>query len=94
MSRESWNLIKHSKRFYVSTYRKAGSALVISILINLMLGLAVYYTYFTRPEPDFYATSGMTPPIQLTYMDERNNTSVPLLASDQDDDYNNKVIPQ
>ncbi len=94
MSREGWNLIKQSKRFYVTTYRKAVSALFLSLIFNVVFALAVYYVYFTQPEHDFYATDVITPPVQLTYLYEPNNSSVPLLASDQDDNYVNKVIPQ
>lgn len=94
MSRETWSLIKQSKRFYVNTYRRAGSALFVSVAINLFLGFAVYYIYFNRPEPDFYATSGITPPIMLTAMDAANETSVALLAPDPDDESDIKVIPQ
>jgi len=94
MSRETWNTIKHSKRFYVDTYRRAGSFLVASMIINLLLGITIYYLYFNQPEHDFYATSGVTPPVQLTYMDEPNFTAVPLLANDPDEDNENKVIPQ
>ncbi|KTC66537.1 Dot/Icm secretion system protein ImcM [Legionella adelaidensis] len=94
MSRGAWNLTKQSKRFYVQTYRRAGTSLVVSLLINLLLGLGIYYTYFHLPEPDFYSTDGITPPVQLTPMDEPNRSSVPLLASDQESDYGNKVIPE
>lgn len=94
MSRETWNTIKHSKRFYVDTYRKASGALVISMLLNLLMGIAIHYMYFHQPEHDFYATNGVTPPVQLTYMDEPNNTSVPLLGNDSDEQNEYKVIPQ
>lgn len=94
MGRETWSLIKQSKRFYVNTFRKTGSALVISAFINLSLGFAIYYAYFSRPEHDFYATNGVTPPILLTPMDLPNETSVALLANDPDDEDDTKVIPQ
>jgi len=94
MSRETWSLIKQSKRFYVNTYRRAGSALFVSVIINLFLGFAVYYSYFNRPEPDFYATSGITPPVQLAPRDAPNDTSVALLGSDPEDESDIKVIPQ
>ena len=94
MSRSSWALIRHSKRFYVSTFRRAGSALLISSAINLSLGLALYYAYFSRPLNDFYATNGVTPPEMLTAMDEPNLSSVPLIADDDDVDVQIKVIPQ
>lgn len=94
MSRETWNLIKQSKRFYVNTYRRTGSALFVSVIINLSLVFAVYYIYFNRPEHAFYATSGVIAPIMLTPMDSPNNTSAALLAPDPIDENDIKVIPQ
>ena len=94
MSREAWSIVKQSKRFYVNTYRKAGTVLLGSVIVNLVLGSAIYYNYINRPQHDFYATSGITPPVKLTYMDEANMTSLPLLASDPGDNDENKVIPK
>ena len=94
MSQETWNLIKQSKRFYVSTYRRMGTVLVISVVTNLALGCGIYYTYFNLPEPEFYATSGIAPPVLLTAMDIPNNTSVALLAPDPDVVNDVKKIPQ
>lgn len=94
MSRETWSLIKQSKQFYVNTYRKVGTALLASMIINLSLGFAIYYTYFNRPEHAFYATSGVTAPIMLTAMDSPNYTSVALLGADPVDDDENRAIPQ
>jgi intracellular multiplication protein IcmM len=94
MSRVTWDLIKHSKRFYVNTRRRAERALVLSVMINIALGIIICYVYLNLPEPDYYATSGITPPIKLTSMAEKNYTSVPLLAEDAETDNENKVIPQ
>lgn len=94
MSRETWNLIKDSKQFYVGTYRRMGTALVISILVNLALGCGIFYTYSNLPEPEFYATSGIAPPVLLTAMDIPNNTSVALLAPDPEIENNVKKIPE
>ena len=94
MSRETWNLIKQSKRFYVATYRRLGTMLVLSVVLNLALGCGIYYTYFNLPEAEFYATSGIVPPVLLTSMDIPNNTSVALLAPDPEIENNVKKIPQ
>lgn len=94
MSRETWNLIKDSKRFYIGTYRKIGTALIISVMVNLVLGCGIYYTYLNLPNPEFYATNGMTPPVLLTAMDIPNNTSVALLAPDPAVESNVKRIPE
>lgn len=94
MSREAWNLIKHSKRFYVSTFRRAGTALIFSVLVNVSLGAALCFVYINQPEHDFYATNGITPPEELTPMDVPNNTSAALLANDPDSGNETKIIPQ
>lgn len=94
MSRNTWDVIKKSKRFYVKTYRRAGHMLVFSIGINLLLVIAIYYACFSQPEADFYATNGVTAPVELTPMDQPNNTSLPLLANDPESGNENKVIPQ
>ena len=94
MSRETWNTIKSSKNFYVHTYRKAGSFLLLSITLNLIFGVLFYFLYFSQPEPDYYATSGVTSPVKLTRLDSPNKTSVPLLASEPENDEPPKVIPQ
>lgn len=95
MSREAWRLIKRSKRFYVNTYRRAGTVLIFSMLINVLFGLGIYYTYFNRSAPDFYATSGITPPVMLSAMTAPNMKSVPLLANEPENNNNDeKVIPQ
>ena len=94
MSRETWALIKQSKRFYVETYRGVGFGLIISVSINMALGLVLYFLYFSQPEHDFYATSGVVAPVQLTSMDAPNDSATPLLAADNDEANDNKVIPQ
>lgn len=94
MSRESWNTIKNSKSFYVRTYRKAGTILIGSLILNILLGLAIYYHHQHRPERDFYATSGMAPPIKLNARDEPNNSATYLLETDPTNDDEPKVIPQ
>ncbi|MCX7118039.1 MAG: type IVB secretion system protein IcmM/DotJ [Legionellales bacterium] len=94
MSRETWSLIKQSKRFYVQTYRGTGTTLFISMLLNLCLGSFIYYIYFNQPDPAFYATSGIIPPILLTPMDSANNTSVAMLADDPVNEDDTRAIPQ
>ena len=94
MSQETWSLIKQSKLFYVQAFRKVGSALFLSVALNLVLGVAVYYVHFSQLEKGFYATNGVTAPEMLTPMDMPNNTSAALLASDPDDYTDLKVIPQ
>ena len=94
MSRGTWDIIKRTKRFYVQNYRRTGGALIISAALNVLLLIGIYYIYFSRPEHDFYATDGVTPPVSLVAMDEPNYTSTPMLANDQAQDDNNRTIPK
>lgn len=94
MGRETWNTIKRSKSFYVRTYRQAGMYLIASVFINVFLGLAIYYVHFHEPERDFYATSGVAPPIKLTPLTAPNYSGTALLPPDPINDDEMKVIPQ
>ena len=94
MSRGTWTKIRQSNRFYIDTYRRGVNTLLVSIVLNVILGMAIYHVYFGQPEPDFYATNGVTEPVLLTAMDQPNNSSVALLANDQNDNDNSKAAPQ
>ena len=94
MTQSAWDVIKRSKGFYINTYRKTGYILLFSIIVNLIFVFSIYYIYFNQSINDFYATSGMTSPIKLTFLDSPNNTSSPLLANDPETENENKVIPQ
>ena len=94
MGRETWNTIKQSKSFYVRTYRMTGTLIIVSLLLNLLMGLIIYYLYFHQPARDFYATSGIIPPIKLKALDEPNNSPTALLPPDPVNDESVKVIPQ
>ena len=93
MSRAIWQRIRNSKRFYVRTYRKAGSILLFSVIINVMLGICVAYVYLNIPERDYYATYGEIPPIKLFAMNSPNLSSTPLLPDDRQYDNDSRKIP-
>ena len=94
LSRGAWNKIKQSNLFYVRTFRWIESALVYSVALSVILSMAVYHVYFSRNAPDFYATSGVTEPVQLTSMNEPNYSSYPLLANEQNTDDNTRSTLQ
>ncbi len=94
MSRGTWAKIRQSNRFYIDTYHRGATALLASIILNVFLGIAIYYVYFGYPEPDYYATDGVTPPVPLIAMDEPNESTNALLANDQDNNDNTKAAPQ
>ncbi len=93
MSRRSRDLIKSSKRFYVTVYRWLGSVLVFFVVLNLCLSLIVYYVFLNQPQRDYYATYGETPPVMLTAMDEPNYSSLPLLANESNNDSSDRAVP-
>lgn len=93
MSRGNWNKIKQSKFFYVQIYRKVITAIVVSQAINVILCLGITYFYFNKPDRTFYATSGITPPIELTPMNKPNYSAEALLPPDPVNDEGDKVIP-
>ena len=94
MSRQSWNRIKQSKSFYVVTYRRALKFLLLSMATNVLLCIAIGYIYLNEPARTFYATSGITPPIELTPLATPNYTSQFILPPDPVDDNEEKAIPQ
>lgn len=94
MTREAWNIIKQSKRFYVNTFRAISRAVVLSLAINVVLILAIGYVFLNKPEPDYYATYGETPPVPLAAMDSPNYTAIPLLANDAETDSAVRTIPR
>jgi intracellular multiplication protein IcmM len=94
MSRVSWDVIKRSKGFYINSYRLGLMALIISMLLNCFFGAMIAYIQLTEPERDFYATSGIAPPIQLKALLTPNYSSSPLLPPDPPAENENKLIPQ
>ena len=94
MSRRTWELIKHAKRFYVRVYRRLGTIILASSVLNVCLGVGIWHIYSHIPDPDFYATFGETPPVPLVALDAPNERSVPLLGDDPAEDNQVKTIPQ
>lgn len=78
----------------MDTYRRVSTAVLVSIFLNVCLGVAIYYVYSGQPAPDFYATDGVTPPVPLVAMDQPNESLTPLLANDQNDSDSIKTTPQ
>jgi len=95
MSRGNWNRIKQSKFFYVQNYRKILLFIVLAQAINVILYLGIAYVYFHQPARDYYATSGIVPPVQLTPLDRPNHSDKALLSPDPvNEDTTTKVIPE
>ena len=94
MSRGTWAKIRQSNRFYINTYRQSATALLVSLILNVFLGIAIYYLYSGQPEHEFYATDGVTPPVPLVPMDQPNESSTPLLPNEQNVIGNTNTAPQ
>ncbi|KTC83926.1 type IVB secretion system protein IcmM/DotJ [Legionella cincinnatiensis] len=94
MSRETWSLIKKSKRFDVNVYRRGLVALIFSLIVSCIFCLSLFYLYLTEPERDFYATSGVAPPIKLSPMLSPNYSAQALLPPDPVSDGEDKLIPE
>jgi intracellular multiplication protein IcmM len=94
MSRETWDLIKHNKNFNVHVYRRGLVMIIIFLILSCFLALSMFYVYVNLPERDYYATSGITPPIKLTSMPGANESPNALLAPDPPTDDVPRVIPE
>ena len=81
MGKTAWRELRGNKFFYVQLYRKALFFLLISLLINIVFALGVYYFYFMRPAPDFYASNGILQPVKLDARLVPNAKNEPLLPS-------------
>jgi intracellular multiplication protein IcmM len=94
MGRNAWALIKADKNFNVHIYRRGLTFLILSLLLSGALGGVIAKIYLNEPERDYYATSGITPPIKLTPMLTPNMSSQALLDPDPIVGTEAKVIPQ
>lgn len=93
MSRQLWDRVKASKFFYIKTYRWTGSLLVISCALNVLFLIWVFIMQLTAGEPSFYATSGITSPIELTPLTLPNYSAEPLLPNDPVNNESERPIP-
>ncbi len=96
MSQVALEKIKTSKRFYVTSFRVCTTILYLSLILNLILGIGIYYINFNQPIRTYYATNGVTAPERLAPMTHPNNTSYPLLPPDPVDELlqQDKVLPE
>ena len=62
-------------------------------MLNVLLGLGLIYVYLEQPERDYYATFGETPPVPLVALDKPNESSMPLLADENQQDSDVKNVP-
>lgn len=93
MSRRQLAARKRSKFFYVHAYRTALKLSIFSCLLSVMLIGLIWSVYKKQPERDYYATSGIASPVQLTAILKPNDSSTPLLQADPEEVSEVKIIP-
>ena len=81
MSRSAWHETVLSKQFYVLLYRKLINFIVLSLIFNFGLCSLAMYLYFNRSQSVYYASDGITPPVELAAMTLPNESSTALLPS-------------
>ena len=94
MSHDSWDLIKNNTSFNVNVFRRGLVALIFTLILNTVLGVLMFYAYISEPNRDYYATSGIVPPVQLTALSAPNMTSQALLEPDPPTENEDRVIPE
>ena len=94
MSRNTWSLIKQAKNFNVRIFRVGLAMLTVALLFSATFAVLIFYVYIRQPERDYYATSGIAPPVQLKSMMTPNMSSHALLDSDPSTENDFRAIPQ
>lgn len=82
-----------AKSFYVVSYRQLGKMIFFSLVLNGLLFAAIVYVYMHMPPRSFYATNGVTPPIELTPLLAPNTSDTALLPPASVIITKTKVIP-
>ena len=94
MTRSVWRTKIATKSFYVRTYRRICNWILISLLTSIVLSVAISYLFIHQPERQYYATNGITAPVQLTPLDAANKSSNALLQPDPVIPGQTKLIPE
>jgi len=79
MARAAWGETRKAKGFSVAVYRRMSLMLWVSLILNLILILSCYYFYFKWPDRRFFASDGVSQPVELTPLDGPNMTAKALL---------------
>jgi intracellular multiplication protein IcmM len=83
---------KEGKFFYRNSFRRTVFLLITSLILNALLVIGIYFQLINKVHPNYYATSGVKPPIQLTPLSHPNYKSKPLLPPDPITDSNEKML--
>lgn len=74
---------KHKRYFYVTSFRKIGRIIVISMALNVCIILVMAYIFFGQQSPEYYGTNGSSNPIKLNSMEHPNHSKVPKLPDEK-----------
>ena len=95
MLKQNLDDIKTRKNFYRNLFRRSVKLTLIMGVLGISQAAMIFYLYITRPDPDYYSTSGVAAPMQLTAMQTPNFRSEFLLQPDLPDEMSEgKSIPQ
>lgn len=92
MRRLSLDERQQKKGYYRNMYRFAVKLNYYSLLLMSLLIMWLMYLYWARPEPDYYATNGLSAIQALTFLDSANYSSQPLLPPDRPSEMAAKVV--
>ena len=82
MAKLKYLRLKNKRYFFVFSYRNILNSLIFLGICNLIfLGVATFL-FFNRGQHIYFATSGLTNPVQLAPMNGPNYSSVPILEDD------------
>jgi intracellular multiplication protein IcmM len=95
MLKQNLDDVKTRKNFYRNLFRRSVKLTLIMGVLAITQAALIFFLYITRPEPDYYSTSGVAAPMSLTAMNAPNMRSEPLLQPDLPDEMSQgKSIPQ
>lgn len=94
MSRTEWDVIRRKPGFYIQGFRYGVLFLLSLLLLNGVMVLIIAFQYLRQPEPEYYATNGVTSIVKLDAMSKPNNSSVALLEPDPPTGDQEKKIPE
>jgi len=70
MAEDTLELVRLRNNFYRDNYRRAMIVLLCSMVINFCLGAGVYYLYFSKPQPIYFATNENGSLLQMIPLDQ------------------------
>jgi hypothetical protein len=96
MSQVYWDNIRSNIYFYIKTYRRLCNILIFLLGFSFVLTLINIYFYMARPSRHYFATNGVSAPLELVQMDRPNDTAYALLPPDPTEEMimTDRIIPQ